>query len=68
MQAGAVAAQAYPPIKLKKSNLRLDRLAGKVVTGVGSAAKSARRMVSRIGSAADGAAQLQVGVPLSVKA
>jgi hypothetical protein len=46
--------QVYPPIKLKKANMRLDRLAGKVVTGVGSAAKSARRIVSRIGSAADG--------------
>lgn len=34
--------------------MRLDRMAAKVVTGVGSAAKSARRIVSRIGSAPDG--------------
>ena len=51
--------QVYPPIKLKKANMRLDRFAGKVVTGVGSAAKSARRIVSRIGSAPDGAATPQ---------
>lgn len=51
--------QVYPPIKLKKANMRLDRLAGKVVTGVGSAAKSARRIVSRIGSAPDGMATPQ---------
>ena len=58
--------QVYPPIKLKKANMRLDRFAGKVVTGVGSAAKSARRIVSRIGSAPDGAATPQQ-VPLVVK-
>lgn len=52
--------QAYPPIKLKRSQLRLDRMAAKVVVGVGSAAKSARRIVSRIGSNVDGPAQPQV--------
>lgn len=52
-------AQVYPPIKLKKANMRLDRMAAKVVGGVGSAAKSARRIVARIGSAPDGGATPQ---------
>ena len=42
------AAQAHPPIKLKKpQHLRLDKMAAKAMGGMGSAAKSARRMVSR---------------------
>lgn len=49
--------QAHAPIKLKKpQHLRLDKMAAKAITGMGSAAKSVRGIVKRRGDATGGLA------------
>lgn len=45
--------QAHPPIKLKRPQFRLDKMAAKAMGGVGSAAKSVRRVVTRKPPTAD---------------